>query len=88
MVRRHAIGPVVIAYSAAVGACEERQQHQQALHPLRARLSQAIVPAEVTSRAAISVCTRGPQHQQASHLPRERQRYAIWSDVATYSAAE
>ena len=59
---RHAIVPVVIAYSAAVGACEKGQQHPQALHLLRAMQSHVIVPGEVSYSAAVSVCERGQQH--------------------------
>ena len=56
--QRHAIVPVVIAYSAAVSVCEKGQQRQQALHLLRAMQRHTIVPDVATYSVAISVCER------------------------------
>jgi len=52
----HAIVPEVVTYSAAISACEKGQQHQQALHLLRAMQRHAIVPDAIAYSAAVSTC--------------------------------
>jgi len=54
--RRRALVPEAFTYSAAICGCDKRQQHQQALHLLRAISRHVIAPEVTTHSAASSVC--------------------------------
>ena len=47
---------------------QKGQQHQQALHLLRARQRLTVVPDVFTYNGALCVCKVGQQHQQALRL--------------------
>jgi len=71
--RRHAIVPDVIAYSAAISAGGKCQQHQQALHLLRAMRCHAIVPDVIA--------------YSTFRFLRATQRHAVVPDGSTHGAA-
>jgi len=78
---------VVLSYTGAISVCVRGQQHQRALHLLRAMQRFTIVPDVIPYMGAVRVCREGQRHQQALHLLRAMQRHAIVPDVITYTAA-
>jgi len=63
------------------------QQHQHALHLVRALQRRAMAPDVITYGAAISGCNKCQQRQQALHLLRAMRRWAIAPVVIARSAA-
>ena len=66
---------------------QKGQQHQQALHLLRAMQRHTIVPDVIIYNGAICVCKEGQQHQQALRLLRAIQRHAVVAVAITDTAA-
>jgi len=84
--QRHASGPDVVAYSAAICECEKGQQPQHALLFLRAMQRHAVVLNVTTYGAAISAWER-PVALAGLEFPAAMRHCAIVLGVITYSVA-
>ena len=63
--------PDVVAYRAAIRACEKGQQPQQALQLLQEMQYKGVVPDVISYKAAISACEKVQQPQLALQLLQE-----------------
>ena len=79
--------PNVIAYSAAVSACERRQEWEQAVALLADMQRGGPAPNVVTYSAVISACEKAAQWQSAIHILAGMQQRSEKLDKIVYSAA-
>lgn len=86
-VRRGEIGLDVIAYNAAISACEKGTAWQEALARLAELRIESLSPPVITYGAVISACEYSREWRQALSLFSEMQGLALRANVITLNAA-